>query len=329
MVDDILTITAEVDAPRIDVFVTNTLKTLSRATVQRLLLEGEITLNGQPAKPREGVKIGDEIVINIPPPIAETEVKPEEIPLEIVYQDEFIAIINKPAGLIVHPGAGNWSGTLVNALLYEIKDLSGIGGVLRPGIVHRLDRDTSGLICVAKNDFAHQKLAKELESREMTRQYLTLSYGHFEEDEFTVDASIGRSRTNRKKMAVSTDDNTTKRAAKTDFTVLKRFSHCALLRAKLYTGRTHQIRVHLNYVGHPVLNDPVYGLSAQKQFLPFLSDEVRREIRGLKGQALHAAELALTHPKTGERMVFTAEMPQEMKKVIEKLEENNHEDFTT
>jgi len=321
MNEEKIVITAEKEFLRIDTFITNSLERLSRAAVQRLIREEKITLNGVFVKASETVNIGDEIVIVIPPPVVEDEVLPERIELDIIYQDDYIAIINKPSGMVVHPGAGNWSGTLVNALLYEISDLSGIGGVLRPGIVHRLDRDTSGLICIAKNDFAHRRLSKELQTRDMTREYFSLSYGEFENDDFIVDAPIGRSRTNRKTMAIITDEKSKKRDSKTDFTVLERFSSMAFLKAKLYTGRTHQIRVHLNYVGHPVVNDPVYGLSVQKKYLPLLNDKIRGLIRGLEGQALHAAKLVLTHPKTGEEMTFYAPLPAEFEKLLNCLRE--------
>lgn len=273
---------------------------LTRSKVQKLIEQGDILVNGREAKAKYTVRAGDEISIFIPPPAA-AEIISQEIPLDIVYEDADIAVINKPVGMVVHPAAGNPSGTLVNALMFHLKDLSGIGGELRPGIVHRIDKNTSGLLVVAKNDFAHNSLAEQLKTHSVRRTYLALCAGNFKEDCGTVNAPIGRHRTDRKRMAVVQNG----REAVTHYTVLERFGSMTLLRVELETGRTHQIRVHLSHISHPLIGDDVYGKG--KNSLGFI------------GQALHAAELRLTHPRTGENMCFTADMPENFKNALEKL----------
>ncbi|MCH5279041.1 MAG: RluA family pseudouridine synthase [Christensenellaceae bacterium] len=278
---------------------------LTRSKVQRLIESNDILVNGKAVKPKYAVRAGDEISIFVPAP-SETELIAQEIPLDIVYEDADIAVINKPVGMVVHPAAGNPSGTLVNALLFHLKDLSGIGGELRPGIVHRIDKNTSGLIVVAKNDFAHNFLAEQLKTHSVRRTYLALCTGNFKEDSGTVNAPIGRHRTDRKRMAVVPNGREAEgRYAVTHFKVLERFGSMTLLRVELETGRTHQIRVHLSYINHPLVGDDVYGRS--KNSLGFI------------GQALHAAELRLTHPRTGEELIFTADMPETFKNALEKL----------
>lgn len=273
---------------------------LTRNAVQRLTDGGFVLLNG--AVPKAGAKIraGDEITVDQPPPSA-ADIVPQDIPIDVVYQDEDIAVINKAKGMVVHPAAGNPDGTLVNAIMYHIGDLSGIGGEIRPGIVHRIDRMTSGLLVVAKNDAAHSFLSDELKTHSVSRVYYCLAEGNFREDEGTVDAPIGRSRTDRKKMAVTADG----RNAVTHWRVLERFGDITYLRVELETGRTHQIRVHLSHIKHPIVGDEVYGRAKNRL--------------GIVGQALHAGELTLTHPRTGEKMRFTAPLPDDFKNALEKL----------
>lgn len=275
----------------------------SRNAVQRLIAEGSVLLNGRETLPKAKLREGDEISLTPPPP-AVTDILPQDIPLDIVYQDEDIAVINKPKDMVVHPAAGNPDGTLVNAIMYHIKDLSGVGGELRPGIVHRIDRMTSGLLVIAKNDAAHNFLSEQLKTHSVSRVYYALCEGNFREDEGTVDAPIGRSRSDRKRMAVEPGG----RNAVTHWRVLERFGDMTLLRVELETGRTHQIRVHMAHIKHPIVGDEVYGRG--------------RNSLGIVGQALHAGELRLTHPRTGERMSFFAPLPEEFERALSKLRNN-------
>lgn len=275
----------------------------SRNAVQRLIAEGSVLLNGRETLPKAKLREGDEISLTPPPP-AVTDILPQDIPLDIVYQDEDIAVINKPKDMVVHPAAGNPDGTLVNAIMYHIKDLSGVGGELRPGIVHRIDRMTSGLLVIAKNDAAHNFLSEQLKTHSVSRVYYALCEGNFREDEGTVDAPIGRSRSDRKRMAVEPGG----RNAVTHWRVLERFGDMTLLRVELETGRTHQIRVHMAHIKHPIVGDEVYGRG--------------RNNLGIVGQALHAGELRLTHPRTGERMSFFAPLPEEFERALAKLRNN-------
>lgn len=285
---------------------------LSRSAVARLCEEGAVLLNGKTADKKALVKNGDTVEYNLPEPIP-TEVLPENIPLDIVYEDSDIIVINKPEGMVVHPAPGNYTGTLVNALLYHCKDsLSGVGGVIRPGIVHRIDKDTSGLLVVAKNDAAHLSLAKQLETHEVCREYRALVFGGFSEDSGTVDAPIGRHPIDRKRMAVLPRGTAGAREAITHYEVLSRYGQISYLRLRLETGRTHQIRVHMSYKGHPLLGDEVYG-RCQSEF-------ERRHKALFSGQALHAVALELTHPRTGEKMRFECELPDNFKKLIDILE---------
>ena len=272
----------------------------SRSAAQRLIESGDALLNGREAAAKTKVKPGDTVSITPPPP-AITDIVPQDIPLDIVYQDDDIAVINKPKGMVVHPAAGNPDGTLVNAIMYRIKDLSGVGGEVRPGIVHRIDRMTSGLLVIAKNDAAHISLSEQLKIHAVSRVYFALCEGNFKEDEGTVDAAINRHRTDRKKMAVDQSG----RSAVTHWRVLERFGDMTLLRVELETGRTHQIRVHMAHIKHPIVGDEVYGRG--------------KNSLGITGQALHAGELRLTHPKTGELMTFTAPLPEEFEKALERL----------
>jgi len=281
---------------RADVFLSENIEGISRNATQRLILEGRVTLRKRPLQKNTRLQTGDILICTIPSP-APYEAKAENISLEIIYEDADIIVINKPRGLVVHPAAGHYSGTLVNGLLYHCRDsLSGIGGVLRPGIVHRLDKDTSGLMVVAKNDAAHQSLAAQLAAREMGRAYQALCIGRIKEDTRRIDVPIGRHHTDRKKMAPITQHGSKSREAVTHISILERLPRFTLVEARLETGRTHQIRVHMAYINHPVLGDPLYGPKKQ----PF----------GLEGQVLHAKGLKLHHPSTGRHMEFEAPLPE-------------------
>ncbi len=298
-----LTASAQDAGKRLDAFVAAG-SSLSRNAAQRLIEAGDILVNGREAQAKTKLHEGDEITVTPPPPSV-TDTVPQDIPIEIVYQDEDIAVINKPKGMVVHPAAGNPDGTLVNAIMYHIKDLSGIGGEIRPGIVHRIDRMTSGLLVIAKNDNAHVFLSDQLKTHAVSRVYYALCEGNFREDSGTVDAPIARHRTDRKKMAVDPNG----RSAVTHWRVLERFGDMTLLRVELETGRTHQIRVHMAYIKHPIVGDEVYGHA--------------KNSLGIVGQALHAGELRLTHPATGEEMIFTAPLPEEFVNALEKLRKRN------
>lgn len=286
---------------RVDAYLAKERAAPSRSFVQKLVESGLVTISGRPVKPSYKVAAGDIIEVRIPPP-EDVSLEPEDIPLDIVYEDSDVVVVNKPAGMVVHPAAGNYAGTLVHALLHHCKDLSGIGGELRPGIVHRLDKDTSGLMVVAKNDDAHLALARQIKARSVVRKYLAIVHGRIAEDEGTVDASIGRHPVHRKKMAVVP----TGRRAVTHWKVRRRYRGFTLVECKLETGRTHQIRVHMAHIGHPVAGDPVYG--------------PRKPAFGLSGQALCAYRLGFCHPRTGGWMEFSIPLPEEMQKAIDKLE---------
>jgi len=287
---------------RVDVFLSENIEGLSRNTAQRLILEGQVTINDKHVSKNTRLKIGDILTCIVPSPAPAIAV-PEAIDLDIVYEDTDIIVINKPQGMVVHPAAGNYNGTLVNALLHHCGDsLSGIGGVQRPGIVHRLDKDTSGLLVVAKNDAAHQNLTAQLANREISRIYHAICIGQVKKDSQTVDVPIGRHPKDRKKMAVI--QKAKSREAKTHISVLERLPRFTLVEARLHTGRTHQIRVHLSFLGHPVLGDPVYGLKKQ----PF----------GLSHQILHSKKLSLCHPSTGVVMDFETPLPEYFQEVLEK-----------
>lgn len=272
---------------------------LSRGLANEQIKNGQILVNGLAKKAKYAVKEGDVISYEVPEPEV-VEYVAEDLPLEIVYQDEDVAVVNKPQGMVVHPSAGHTSGTLVNALMYHIKDLSGINGVLRPGIVHRIDKDTSGLLMIAKNDQAHLALADELKDKKSLRKYWAIVHGNLPNDRGVIEAPIGRSEKDRKKQAVTAKG----KPALTRFQVLERFGDYTLVELQLETGRTHQIRVHMAYIGHPVAGDEVYG--------------PRKTLKG-HGQFLHARTLGFTHPRTGEVLEFTAEAPAIFLETLEKL----------
>ena len=287
---------------RADQFLADSLPQLTRSAAQKLLEEGAVTLNGKPVKKNYKTAAGDELVVALPDPTP-VDIVPQNIPLDVVYEDEDVIAVNKPVGLVVHPAAGHPDGTLVNALLYHCGDsLSGINGVLRPGIVHRIDRDTSGLIIAAKNDFAHLALAEQLQDHSLYREYEAVCVGNLKEDQGTVNAPIARHPTDRKKMAVNFLQG---REAITHWTVLERFPGYAHIQCRLETGRTHQIRVHMAHIGHPLLGDVVYGS--------------KKPYPGLAGQCLHARRLSFIHPRTGERLTLECPLPPWFQDVLTKL----------
>ena len=287
-----LTLTADREGERADALLARLVPDLTRSAAQKLLERGAVTLNGGPARKNDRPDPGDvlEVVLPDPEPI---DLVPQDIPLDVVYEDGDVIVVNKPVGLVVHPAPGHPDGTLVNALLYHCgTSLSGINGELRPGIVHRIDRDTSGLIIAAKNDRAHLALAAQLQNHSLARTYEAVAVGGLREDSGTVDAPIGRHPVDRKKMAV---DRKNGREAVTHWTVLARYPGYTHVECRLETGRTHQIRVHLAHLGHPLLGDTVYG--------------GKKPVPGLAGQCLHAAQLTFTHPSTGERLTVEAPLP--------------------
>ena len=287
---------------RIDVFLAENMEDLSRSGVQKLIDEGMITLNG--GKTKANYKLREKDIIDVTvPEVKEVEILPEDIPLDILYEDADVIVVNKPQGMVVHPAPGHTSGTLVNALMFHCgDDLSGINGEKRPGIVHRIDKDTSGVLMVAKNDMAHQSLAAQLAEHSITRKYNAVVYNGFNEDEGTVNKPIGRNPQDRKKMAVTEKHS---RHAVTHYRVIERMEKFTLIEAQLETGRTHQIRVHMTYIGHPLLGDPVYGPKKQPV--------------SLEGQALHARVLGFVHPRTGEYMEFEAPLPPHFEALLERL----------
>jgi 23S rRNA pseudouridine1911/1915/1917 synthase len=300
MTTETILLIAETEASRIDAYLAaNT--DLTRSKIQKLIKDGAVALNGKACKASSAVCAGDSIRILVPETDGDRLPEPENITLDVVYEDDDLAVINKPKGMVVHPAPGNPSGTLVNALLYRFQTLSGAGGEIRPGIVHRIDRMTSGLLVVAKNDFAHEALARQFAEHTAHREYLCLVHGNLKEDSGTVDAPIGRHKTDRKRMAVTEDG----RRAVTHWHVLERFGTETLLDVRLETGRTHQIRVHMAYIKHPILGDEVYGSPAPKL--------------GLNGQALHGYRLTFSHPRTGETMSFTAPLPDDFITAIVRL----------
>ncbi|HEX9109563.1 MAG TPA: RluA family pseudouridine synthase [Longimicrobiales bacterium] len=297
---------------RLDTWLAARLPELSRSRIAALLEDGRVTVNGRAVRKSHRTEEGDVVDVIVPAPEAST-VAAEALPLSIVYQDADLLVLEKPAGIVVHPAPGHRSGTVVNALLHHISDLSGIGGVLRPGIVHRLDKDTSGLLLVAKNDEAHRALSEALKRREIHRVYWALAWGHLAEDNLTVDAPLARAATDRKRMAVVPGG----RRAVTRFRRLERWVAADLLRAELETGRTHQIRVHLAHIGHPVVGDPVYGAAGARRISGPGSGWAKRIAALVPRQFLHAAELSFIHPRTGQPLRFRSKLPDDLKPALE------------
>lgn len=299
------TLNARENYARADVFLSENLEGFTRSAVKKLFENGLVVICDKQAKPSQQITAGDIVNVNLPDAV-EYSAKPEDIPVDIVYEDEDIAVVNKPQGMTVHMGNGNVDGTLVNALLYKLDKLSGINGVIRPGIVHRIDKDTSGLLVVAKNDAAHLSLSKQIEEKTCKRSYLALLEGNLKQDYGTVTTYIGRDPTDRVKMAVVSPEKG--KIAITDYKVLKRYrENFTLCRFDLHTGRTHQIRVHARHLAHPIVGDPVYGVKKQKF--------------KLDGQLLHAWRLELVHPKSGEKLTFEAPLPDYFSNVLNKLNE--------
>ena len=285
---------------RADVFFAEILES-TRSHVQLLLNEGRVSRRDKPVKPNYRIKTGDEFQIVLPRPVP-LEAEPEDIPLDIIYEDDDVIVLNKPRGMVVHPAPGHYTGTLVNALLYHCKNLSGINGVIRPGIVHRLDKDTSGIMIVAKNDEAHVSLSKQIQEKTAKRTYLCIVRGNVKADKGVIKTRMDRDKNDRKRMAVVTEGG---REAITEYEVLERFGRFTVVRCRLMTGRTHQIRLHMEYLGYPLVGDPKY--SPMK--IPF----------SIKGQALHSQTLDFIHPRTGKPMYFEAPLPEDMQKIITRL----------
>lgn len=294
-VDDTLT-------GRIDKVLAHQFNQFSRSHLQKWIVDGNVRVNGQPVKPKYKLAVGDQVVIEPEAP-QKVDLTPEKIPLDIVYEDDDVIVVNKPQGMVVHPAPGHPDHTLVNALLYH-SPLSTINGEFRPGIVHRIDKDTSGLLMVAKNDLAHRSLAAQLKAKTNQREYVALVHGVIKQDAGTIDAPIGRSKKDRKKQAVVSDG----RHTVTHFKVLRRFRHYTLVSCRLETGRTHQIRVHMKSIGHPLAGDPLYG--------------PRKTLPG-RGQYLHARLLGFKHPRTGKDLVFTAPLPEYFQQMLDKLKKTD------
>lgn len=288
------------EGTRVDKFLAENADNITRSAAQKMLSDGLVLVNEKPVSKNCRIKNGDVVSAQIPEP-TELKAEPENIPVDIVYEDECLLVVNKPKGMVVHPAPGNYSGTLVNALLYHCSGrLSAINGVIRPGIVHRIDKNTSGLLIVAKTDSAHNGLAAQIKEHSFTREYEAIVEGHFKQMKGTVDAPVGRNKTDRKKMCV-TDLNS--KNAVTHYEVLEELPGYSYIRLKLETGRTHQIRVHMKYIGHPVLGDDVYS----------------KPYKGIEGQCLHARKIGFIHPSTGEYMEFTSELPEYFENILAKL----------
>ncbi|MDF2884604.1 MAG: RluA family pseudouridine synthase [Clostridiaceae bacterium] len=299
--DNEILIESDINNERIDVYVSSKLEDMSRSSVQKLISDGNITVNNKIVKSNYKVKLNDSIIILLPEPEI-LDIDAENIPIDIVYEDDDLAVVNKAQGMVVHPAPGHYSGTLVNGLMYHLKNLSSINGVMRPGIVHRLDMNTSGLMLIAKNDKSHNFLAKCLKEHSINRIYYALVEGNIKEDSGTIDEPLGRSEKDRKKRAVTYKNG---KEAVTNFWVLERYGKYTLLKLKLETGRTHQIRVHLKHISHPVVGDEIYGSKTNKF--------------GLNGQLLHSKTVGFVHPTTMEYMEFESELPDYFQRVIKKI----------
>ncbi len=297
----ILNVAPEAAGIRVDKYISDNIADITRSAVQGLICGGNILVNGKAVGKNYKIRSGDEITVNIPEP-QPLDAVAEDIPLNIVYEDDDLLVVNKPKGMVVHPAHGNYTGTLVNALLHHCGgSLSGINGVIRPGIVHRIDKNTSGLLIIAKNDKSHVGLAEQIKVHSFTREYEAIAVGAFKEESGTIDAPIGRHHTDRKKMCVTQENS---KNAVTHYEIIRQYGGFAHVRLRLETGRTHQIRVHLAYIGHPVLGDDVYGKS----------------YKGLEGQCLHARKIGFVHPTTDEYLEFTSELPDYFTSVLNKIE---------
>ncbi len=296
-----IVVTDEDEGVRIDKYLADTLEDITRSRIQKLIDEGEITVNDKSVKSNHKIKENDIIMINIPEAV-EINIQAEDIPLDIIYEDEDLLVVNKPKGMVVHPAPGHYTGTLVNAIMYHCKDgLSGINGELRPGIVHRIDMDTTGLLVVCKNDYAHNFIAAQLKEHSITRKYHAIVYNSVKEDEGTINAKLGRNPSDRKKMAITKEG----REAITHYHVLERLKNYSYVECQLETGRTHQIRVHLTSINHPLLGDELYGPKNCNY--------------NLQGQTLHAKVLGFVHPRTGEYMEFESPLPDYFEKLLNLL----------
>ena len=295
-------VTEEISGDRIDKFLSDQCEELSRSFLQKLLKSGEVYVGSKTVKPSYKVTAGDLISFEVPEAV-EPEILPEDIPLDILYEDHDVVLVNKPKGMVVHPAAGHYTGTLVNALMFHCKDdLSGINGVMRPGIVHRIDMDTTGVLIICKNDLAHNSIAEQLKEHSITRRYQAIVHGNLKDDEGVIDAPVGRHPQDRKKMCINHQNG---KHAVTHYRVLNRFKGYTHIECRLETGRTHQIRVHMSSIGHPLLGDQVYGPAK----CPFK----------LQGQTLHAGILGFIHPRTGEYMEFAAPLPEYFTKLLHVL----------
>lgn len=310
----LLNVPAETAGLRLDSFLASHLKDISRTRIQRAIADGDILVNEHVAKPSYRLRDGDQIEIDLPEP-PPVELVPESIPLSIVYEDEDLVVVNKPAGMVVHPGAGVDSGTLAHALVYHFNLLSEVAGRTRPGIVHRLDKETSGLLVVAKNDVAHERLSDQFRDRQVFKLYIALVYGRLSKERGEIDVRIGRSPHNRTRMSVLRGG--AGRTAHTIFEVAKRYQDFTLLKVQIKTGRTHQIRVHLTHIGHPVVGDATYGGGRENSIREVA---IKRAAQSLGRQFLHSAELAFNHPRSGKRLEFTAPLPPELAKFLKPLD---------
>lgn len=299
-----IVIDAEHEGMRVDKYISDAFTELTRSFAQKLIEKGQVTVNSKPIKANHKLKIGEELSVIIPTPTA-LEVQAQDIAIEVIYEDEQLLVVNKPQGMVVHPAAGNYDKTLVNALLHHCGDsLSGINGVMRPGIIHRIDKDTSGLLLVAKTNEAHLGLSEQIKEHSLTREYITLVNGNVKNDSGIINAPVGRNPNDRKKMCITQKG----KEAVTNYYVLERFGGYTLVRCRLKTGRTHQIRVHMSYIGHSVVGDKVYG--------------IKKERFSLNGQLLHAACVGFIHPKTAEYMEFHSPLPPYFEHVLKILQEN-------
>ena len=302
------TVPPEFDGHRLDRFLVSVLEHYSRSQIQKLITDGRVTVSRKEPRANLAMRAGDTVTVDVPPPSA-SQLESEALPLDILFQDEDLAVLNKPAGMVVHPGAGHASGTMVNALLHHLTDLSGIGGEMRPGIVHRLDRGTSGVMVVAKNDASHQELARQFHDREVEKEYIALVWGVVQAGR-RIDAAIGRDSKNRQKMSARAKHS---REAVTRITRAKHLPGVTLCQVAIHTGRTHQIRVHLSAIGHPIVGDALYGGVHRR-----VAGDIRAVLR-LERPFLHAARLMIHHPRDKRRMEFIAPLPADLTAVLEAL----------